>query len=64
MFLSFFGALKLLLNFYSQFVCFPGMCIIGSNLTLIIDSKQVTRVKRRLFDHAQSVLSLGFWLLF
>ena len=38
--------------------------MVGSNL---IDTKQVTHVKRRLFNHAQSVLSLGFslfvWLL-
>ena len=35
--------------------------MVGSNL---IDTKQVTHVKRRLFNHAQSVLSLGLWLFF
>ena len=33
--------------------------MVGSNL---IDTKQVTHVKRKLFNYAQSVLSLGFWL--
>ena len=35
--------------------------MIGS---ILIDTKQVTHVKRRLFNHAQNVLSLGFWLFF
>ena len=30
---------------------------------ILIDTKQVTHVKKRLFNHSQSVLSLGFWLL-
>ena len=34
--------------------------MIGSNL---ISTKQVTHVKKRLFNHSQSVLSVGFWLL-
>ena len=34
--------------------------MIGS---ILIDTKQVTHVKKRLFNHSQSVLSLGFWLL-
>ena len=34
--------------------------MIGSNL---MDTKQVTHVKKRLFNYSQSVLYLGFWLL-
>ena len=34
--------------------------MIGS---ILIDTKQVTYVNKQLFNHAQSVLSLGFWLL-